>query len=319
MRVLIIGGTRFVGRHVAQEALTRGHEVVLFNRGQTNPELFPEALRVRGNRRSGGLAQLSGQTFDAVFDTAPYHPDDVAASATIAAGVRHYCLISSISVYRDPVPKHADESAPVWMLAGPLPQEFSTPEEYGALKAQCEIKAQEMYDDRALIVRPGLVAGPYDYTDRLTSWLRRLAARDVVLAGEPDQPIQLIDVRDLAFWLVGAAESRTGGVFNATGPAQPISFADLLATAADVCGSQPRIVWAGDSFLGERDLALPLWIPRSDHAFFEMSNARALGAGLSLRPLTETLLDVKAWDDSRSPREEPALTAAMEDALLAEL
>jgi nucleoside-diphosphate-sugar epimerase len=308
VRLLVIGGTRFVGRYIAQQALARGHNLVLFNRGQTNPELFPEATKIRGDRQAGGLDQLAGEAFDAVFDTAPYHPDDVAASAAIAPGVDRYCLVSSISVYRDPVARYADETAPVWVLPGPLPQGFSTPEEYGALKAQCEIKATEMYGDRAFIVRPGLVVGPHDYTDRLTSWLRRLASRH-----------EVIDVRDLAVWMIRAAEERISGVYNAVGPEQPISFADLLTAGVEICRSEPGIVWAGDRFLSEREVALPLWIPRADHAFFELSKGRALAAGLALRPLAQTLADVKAWDDQRSDREEPPLSDTQEDALLAEL
>ena len=308
-----------MGRAIVQEALARGHEVVMFNRGRTNPSLFPEARTVRGDRTRGDLAQLSEHAFDAVFDTAAYHPHDVDATAAIADGVGCYCVVSSLSALRDPVPRGADETAPVWMPTGPLPAQFTTPEEYGLLKAQSEIRARAIYGDRALIVRPGIVVGPHDYTDRLTSWLRRLATRDVVLAADAGQPIQLIDARDLAAWMIDAAASRAAGVFNATGPDHPIVFSDLLATAAEVCRSRARVVWAGDAFLEQRGLELPLWIPRADHAFFTVSNARALAAGLTLRPLAETLADVKAWDDARPEHEPPGLPDAREDALLAEL
>jgi len=311
VRILVIGGTRFVGRYIAQEALSRGHQLVLFNRGRTNPDLFPEATHVRGDRKTGGLELLAGQSFDAVFDTAAYHPDDVSATASLASQVAHYSLVSTVSVYRDPVARLADETAPLWTLDGPLPSEFSTVEEYGGLKAQCEVKASQIYAERALIIRPGLIIGPHDYTDRLTSWIRRLHHRKALLAGEADQPIQVIDVRDLAEWMIRVAESHVSGVYNAVGPEKPITFKDLLASAAEAIGASARVVWAGDRFLAGHAVALPLWLPRRDHSFFELSSARALASGLTFRDLTHTLNDVKVWADSRLSRDaRDALPAA---------
>jgi 2'-hydroxyisoflavone reductase len=318
VRVLIIGGTRFVGRHLAQQALARGHASVLFNRGHTGAELFPEADHVRGDRRAGGLDQLAGERFDVVFDTSAYHPDDVAATAPLATGVGRYVLVSTASVYRDPIPRHADETAAVWTLPNPLPREFSTPEEYGGLKAACEASAKALYGDRTLIVRPGLVVGPHDYTDRLTSWIRRMQTREVLLAGEPDQPVQLIDARDLADWMIRAAAAGASGVFNAVGPQRPLTFRALLARAATVLKVDAQVVWAGDRFLTDHDTVLPLWIPRADHAFFEISNASALAAGLVLRPITDTLSDVATWADTR-PNDEADAVGDREDELLAEL
>ncbi|MDQ2894074.1 MAG: NAD-dependent epimerase/dehydratase family protein [Actinomycetota bacterium] len=319
MRVLVIGGTRFVGRHLTHAALARGHDVVLFNRGQTNAELFPEAVTVHGDRRAGGLDQLFGESFDAVFDTAAYYPDDVIATAAIAPGVAHYALVSTVSVYRDPLSRHADETSPLWEIQEPLPKSFATPEEYGALKARCEAKAAEIYSGRALIVRPGLIIGPHDYTDRLTSWLRRLSTRDSVLGGEADQPLQLIDVRDVAEWMIQAAEAGVRGIFNAVGPDIATSFADFISIAASVCGADVRVVWAGDRFLGDHDVAVPLWIPREDHPFFELANARARAAGLSLRPLDTSIADVKVWNDARPGHSELTLSTAREDELLGKL
>lgn len=319
MRVLVIGGTRFVGRHLTHAALARGHDVVLFNRGQTNAELFPEAVTVLGDRRAGGLDQFSGESFDAVFDTAAYHPDDVTATAAIAPGVAHYSLVSTVSVYRDPLSRHADETSPMWEIQEPLPRSFATPQEYGALKARCEAKAAEIYSGRALIVRPGLIIGPHDYTDRLTSWLRRLSTRGSVLGGEADQPLQLIDVRDVAEWMIQAAEAGVRGIFNAVGPVKATSFADFISIAASVCGANVRVVWAGDRFLADHDVALPLWIPREDHPFFELANARARAAGLSLRPLDTSIADVKVCDDAQPDHGEPTLPAAREDELLQKL
>lgn len=319
MRILIIGGSRFLGRFLAQAALSRGHEVVLFNRGQTNPGLFPEAAHVRGDRRAGGLQRLAGQEFDAVFDTSAYHPSDVLATELLTHGIGHYSLVSTTSVYRDPVPKCAGETAPLFTISGPVPAEFSTPEVYGALKALCEGATSQLYGERALVVRPGLIVGPHDYTDRLTSWIRRIRTRDVVIAGEPNQPLQLIDVRDLADWMMRAAESMLSGIYNAVGPATPLTVADLITTIAVAAGTNPKVVWTGHDFLEEREIALPLCIAREHYALFGLSNARAIASGLTLRSLKETISDVKAWDDGRAASDElSGLPAACEDALLRE-
>jgi 2'-hydroxyisoflavone reductase len=319
MRVLIIGGSRFLGRCLAEAVLSRGHELVLFNRGQTNPGLFPQASHVRGDRHAGGLHRLAGTTFDAVFDTSAYHPADVLATAVLAPGIEHYALVSTVSVYRDPVPACADETAPRFTLSGAIPRQFSTPEEYGALKALCEDAASQIYGERALLVRPGLIIGPHDYTDRLTSWMRRIGSRKEVVAGDAAQPLQLVDVRDVADWMMRAAEARVAGVYNVVGPGSSMTFADFVVTIADATAEAARVVWTGDDFLQEREIALPLWIPRKDHAFFELSNARAVATGLTFRSLAETVADVQAWDDGRAGSDDPGpLPAAREDELLRE-
>jgi nucleoside-diphosphate-sugar epimerase len=319
MRVLILGGSRFLGRFLAQAALARGHDLVLFNRAQTNPELFPEATHVRGDRRAGGLEKLVGQEFDLAFDTSAYYPADIDGTRPLASSIAHYSLVSSISVYRDPVSAYADETAPLFTLKGPIPKEFSTPEEYGALKALCEGATSEIYGERALVVRPGLVIGPYDYTDRLTSWIRRIAGRRTVIAGEPDQPLQLIDVRDLADWMMRAAESQLAGIYNALGPEAPMTFADFVAATAAATQSTADVVWAGDEFLEEREVMLPLWVARKDRAFFQLSNTRAVADGLRFRSLQETVSDVRAWRDEQPGGIDPdSLPTVREDELLRE-
>ena len=214
MKLLVLGGTQFVGRAVTEIALERGHELTLFHRGRTNPDLFPEAEHLHGDR-DHDLAALEGRSFDAVVDTSGYVPRAVRASVDALADT-HYVFVSTISVYAD-FARGPDEESPVHLRG----------DGYGELKAACERELPE----GALIVRPGLIVGPHDPTYRFTYWVDRLARGGDVVAPEPrDAFVQLIDVRDLADWLVRAAEERLGGVFNAVGPAEPLTMHELLET-----------------------------------------------------------------------------------------
>jgi 2'-hydroxyisoflavone reductase len=322
MRVLIIGGTRFIGRHIAQAALDRGHQLTLFNRGQTNAHLFPEAEHVRGDRHQDGLAAVSGRQFDAIIDSSAYFPGDVELAGQLAASTSHYSLISSLSVYRDPVVPGSDESAPVWELKPPIPDEYSSPETYGGLKVLCERTAHQLFAGRALAVRAGIAVGPHDYTDRFTYWPRRIDEGGPVLAATPDQPVQFIDVRDLATWVLDTAERRVTGTFNATGPAHPLTMAEFLAACRDTTGGDATPVWTGDRFLLDHGLEpwedLPFWLPSDLAAFCQIDTSAAQAAGLRIRPLAETIRDVFAWDQSRpaDERGEP-LTRSRERELLA--
>ena len=220
MRLLILGGTKFLGRHAAVEALRHGHELTLFNRGQTDAEAFPEAERITGDR-DGGLDGLEGRNFDAVIDTSGYVPRVVRASAELLHGhTKLYLFVSTISVYAgfgEPV----DEESAVGTLADETVEEV-TGDTYGPLKALCEAAVQDVYGDRAAIVRPGLIVGPYDPTDRFTYWVRRVADGGEVLApGRPERMTQVIDARDLASFLLDLAEGLQGGVYNATGEPTP--------------------------------------------------------------------------------------------------
>jgi uncharacterized protein YbjT (DUF2867 family) len=210
MRILVLGGTQFLGRHVVEHALGDGHDVTLFNRGQTRPELFPEVERLRGDR-DGALDELRGRDFDAVVDTSCYVPRIVRETIEALGDVGHYTFVSSISVYAD-VSTPPDESSPVKALNEPT-EEWR--EAYGELKAQCEDVVRERYPD-AFVVRPGLIVGPWDPTGRFTYWPERLAEGGRVLAAAPvDADAQVIDVRDLASWIVRAAEDRLAGTINA--------------------------------------------------------------------------------------------------------
>jgi 2'-hydroxyisoflavone reductase len=320
MRLLIVGGTRFVGRHIAQAALERGHEVTLFNRGVTAPDLFPGAERVRGDRHAGGLAALADRRFDAIVDPSAYFPADVEAAAGVRAD--RYVLISSGSVYADPVAPGSDEGAPIHELGGPVPATIDSAEAYGALKVLCERTAERRFPGRTLVLRPGLVAGPLDPTERFAYWPRRVARGGRVLAAEADQPVQFIDARDLAAWAVAAVEEGTVGVFNTVGPAEPLTMAGLLETCAAVTGSPAEPVWTGDAFLLDHGVEpwgdLPLWLPADAAGFLAVDAARARAAGLRTRPPADTIADVVRWDAARDPAERrDAMPTDREHALLA--
>lgn len=239
MRLLVLGGTLFLGRHVVEAALARGHEVTLFNRGLTAPGLFPEAEHVAGDR-DGGLDALRGRGFDGVVDTLRDDPRLVgAAAALLGPAVERYCFVSSISVY-------ADLSRPGWDERSPLREEG---DDYGARKARCERAVEAAVGDRALLLRPGLIVGPWDPTNRFAYWATRLARGGEILApGPPELPVQVIDARDLAGWTVRALEEGRAGVFNAVGPAYPLTLRDVLAGYGPTPpGSRPRESHRGSS------------------------------------------------------------------------
>ncbi|MGZ4319339.1 MAG: NAD-dependent epimerase/dehydratase family protein [Gaiellaceae bacterium] len=295
MRLLLLGGTKFLGKHIAASALASGHEVTLFTRGETNPGLFPDAEHLRGDR-DGNLAAIEGREWDAVVDTSGYVPRIVGASARLLAGaVERYVFISSVSVYAD-FAEPRDESSPVAVLEEPT-EEFRGPA-YGALKALCEAEVERALPGRALLVRPGLIVGPDDPTDRFTYWPQRARRGGEILApAPPERPVQFIDVRDLAEWMVRMAEAETTGVFNATGRPGEVTFGALLET----CGAE-EVTWVDEAFLVEQGagewMELPLWISPADRAWrdFQLVDvSRALAAGLTFRPLAETVRDVPEW------------------------
>lgn len=309
MKLLILGGTVFLGRALVDAALARGHEVTLFNRGQHNPELYPQVEKLRGDR-DGDLSALAGRRWDAVIDTSGYVPRIVRASAELLApNVEHYSFISSISVYSDNSQPGMDEGGPTGVLEDPATEEVGP--NYGPLKAACERTAEETMPGKVLNVRAGLIVGPHDRSDRFTYWPVRVArGGDVLAPGRPERVAQLIDVRDLAEWNVRMAESRTAGVYNVTGPQQPLPMGTLLETCKAVSGSDARLVWVDDAFLLEHEagawMELPLWIPESRTemvGFMRVSCARALADGLTYRPLAETVRATLEWNATR-PAEE---------------
>jgi 2'-hydroxyisoflavone reductase len=318
MKLLILGGTMFLGRHAVDAALAAGHEVTIFTRGQTNPELFPEVEHLQGDR-DGDLGALEGRRWDGVVDTSGYVPRILRASAELLRdAVDRYVFVSSISVYDD-FSRPIDESTPLAQLDDPATEEIE--EHYGALKAACEAVIEEVYGERGANVRAGLIVGPYDPTDRFTYWPRRLAAGgDVLGPGEPAAPVQFVDARDLAAWLVTLALEGPGGVFNATGPAEPLTFADFLERARTAIGSDANIVWVHGQKVLDADVQpwseLPLWLPGDEYAGMARADAqRARAAGLTFRPLEETVVDTLAWDRTVDG-DRPTLTQEKERAVL---
>jgi 2'-hydroxyisoflavone reductase len=317
MRLLVLGGTRFLGRAIVDAALERGDEVTLFNRGRTNPELFPEAEKLSGDR-ARDLSALAGRDWDAVVDVAGYHPPVVELSAAaLADQVGRYVFVSSISVYADHTVPPVEGAVVEELDGDPLANDD---ESYGARKAACERVVERVLGDRALIVRPGLIVGPHDPTDRFTYWPRRIAAGGRVVApAGPDEPVQFIDVRDLGSWIVAAAASGLGGTFNATG--ETLSFGELLEECRRVTGSDAEIVWLAGAALLEAGVepwtGLPLWLPAEYSAGHRVSVAKAVAAGLSFRPLADTIRDTLAWDHEREwPRAEGIGLAAEQEAAL---
>ncbi|MFN8476171.1 MAG: SDR family oxidoreductase [Anaerolineae bacterium] len=304
MRLLILGGTVFLGRALVDAALARGHEVTLFNRGQHNPDLYPDVEKLRGDR-DGDLTALAGREWDAVIDTCGYVPRIVRASAELLADhVGRYVFISTISVYADFSQDGPSEESPVGVIADETVEEVNG-ETYGPLKALCEAAVEAALPGRALIIRPGLIVGPHDPSDRFTYWPHRIAQGGEVLApAAQTMPVQIIDVRDLAEWTIRMVEDNRTGIYNATGPQDPLTFADVLDECRAVTGSDAHIVWVDEGFLLERGVApwmeMPLWIPPGEmSALARTSIRRALDAGLTFRPLTTIIQDTLVWDATR--------------------
>lgn len=290
MRLLVLGGTVFLGRAIVAEALARGHEVTLFNRG-THPAL-EGVTSLRGDRAGGELGALATGEWDSVIDTSGYVPRIVRASATLLAPrIGHYCFVSSVSVYAPgPAP---DESSPVATLEDPTVEDIGGGN-YGALKALCETAADAATDGRSLAVRPGLIVGPHDPTGRFTYWPHRFArGGDVLVFDRPDRPTQFVDVRDLAAWMVGACEAKITGPVNVTGSWTMGALVEACLARAPT-GTRP--VWVPEDRLVAREVGewmeLPLWIaPDSPEAasLASVDYRRATAAGLTLRPLADTV------------------------------
>jgi 2'-hydroxyisoflavone reductase len=293
VKLLVLGGTKFLGRAVVECALAGGHEVTLFNRGETNPELFPDVEKLRGDR-DGDLSALDGRSWDAVVDPSGYVPRVVRASAEALArnGVAHYVFVSSGSVYAD-VSVRVNEGSPVARLPDPTSEEVA--EHYGALKGLCEAAVADAFPGRCTNVRAGLIVGPHDPTGRFTYWPHRIArGGEVLLPGRPERRLQFIDVRDLAAWMLDLAERRVEGTFNATGPVPPLTMGELAETCRAVSGSDATFTWVDDEFLVERDVGewmeLPLWIASPEYRhFMDVDVSKAVATGLGFRPLEETV------------------------------
>jgi 2'-hydroxyisoflavone reductase len=299
VRLLVLGGTRFLGRATVQEALARGHEVTLFNRGESNPELFPEAEKLRGDRTDPEtLSVLRGREWDAVIDPSGFFPAVVGASAQLVAGAAgHYLFVSSVSVYASQASAN-DENSPLAELADmPRDRMLDDYSNYGALKALCEAAVSGVFGERHAIVRPGLIVGAHDPTGRFTYWPHRVArGGEVIAPGPPERTVQFVDVKDLGRFMVDLSERRATGSYNATHPG--LSMGELLETCREVSGSDAAFTWVPDRFLAEQGIGewmeLPLWIHDPNEAgMLDAVVTRAVEAGLTFRSLEDTVRDTR--------------------------
>jgi len=323
VRILIIGGTRFVGRHLVDAALARRHEVTLFNRGRSNPGLFPQVERITGDREKD-LGKLEGRIWDVAIDVVGYVPRLVRLSAeSLEGSVSRYVFISSISAYADFKKTGIDESYPLAKMPD-KPTDENDPETYGSRKAACEQIVRDIYGERALIVRPGLVVGPHDPSDRFAYWPVRVARGGAVLAPDkPEATTQIIDGRDLAEFVIKLTEDNASGIYNATGPDYPLTLGKILETSKQVSNSDANFRWASPEFLAQNNVQgwsdLPAWVPDDEEiGFSHLDVSKGIQAGLKFRPLEETIRDTLEWAQTRPADHEPraGLKAEREQELL---
>jgi 2'-hydroxyisoflavone reductase len=325
MRILVLGGTRFLGRHFVEQALDAGHRLTLLHRGRSGAHLFPQAEHLIADR-DGDLSVLDGRQWDVALDTSAYLPRQVrAAAAKLAGRVGIYQLVSTISVYPDFATPGIGEDAPRAVLPDPEVQavDGST---YGGLKALCEDAALAAFGNACLIARPGLLIGPHDPTERFTWWVRRVqAGGDVIAPGDPAAPVQFIDARDAAGWLLQQAEAGGRGICNLTGPVRPpgtpLTMGEFLRTAIEVLNPAAHLQWVEEAFLLDQAVVpwteLPVWVPADSAGVHQVDIGRAVAAGLSCRPLAQTLADTAAWAAGVAAKAGTGLAADREVALLA--
>lgn len=303
MKILVIGGTRFLGRHLVEIALTRGHEMTLFHRGNTNRGLFDDKVEELLGDRDSDLAQFENRTWDVVIDTCGYFPRIVTKSTEkLKDSVRQYVFISSISVYRDADTIGLDESAALRTIEDETIEEINE-DTYGALKALCEKAVQECFPGRTLIVRPGLIVGPHDPSDRFTYWVRRVAQGGEMLVPESEGfRTQLIDARDLSAWILDKVEETHTGVYHATGPKDDLAFPALLHELNRTFDQKADFVWMTEKFLLDNKVApwkeLPMWLVE-EKGIMAVNVSKVFSSGLVCRPVADIARDVLAWDKTR--------------------
>jgi 2'-hydroxyisoflavone reductase len=332
LRILILGGTGFTGPYQVRYALSRGHKVTTFNRGKTHPGELPNEVEQLIGDRNGKLEALKGRQWDVVIDNPTTLPAWVRDAAQILKGnVERYVFTSTISVYEDSK-KGPDENASLQKYDGPDPYKETLEamkaggyKTYGPLKALSEKEAEKWFPGKTLIIRPGLIVGPRDETDRFTYWPVRIDRGGEVLApGKPNDPVQFVDARDLAEWTIRVAENRETGIYNATGPAKPLGIGGMLDGIKETLKSNANFTWASEQFLTEQKVQawsdMPVWVGGED-GLTRASISRALAKGLTFRPLGETARDTLAWFKSlpqdRQSHLKAGLTAEREAEVLA--
>ncbi len=333
LKILVFGGTGFLGPGVIDAAVARGHVVSMFNRGKTNPTLYPNLEKLKGDRdpdKDEGIKALVDRKWDVVIDDTGYYPRMVKASATtLAPNVRQYIYVSSISAYASNATENADETAPLAKLEDPKVETMGDGYQfYGGLKALCEQAVSEALPGRATIVRPGFIVGPNDRTDRFTWWPVRVArGGEMIAPGAPTDPVQIIDVRDLGAWLVLLAEKNTIGTFNAVGPKGKLTMQQMIDACRAATKVDPKLTWISSDFMLEQgengDGQIPIWLPYTGEykGFHTWSNARAIKAGLTFRPILDTTRDTLAWfrslPDERQAKMGAGLSPEAEKRILA--
>ena len=307
LKILILGGTGFIGPWEVEAALAHGHEVTLFNRGKTKPDMFPDLERLKGDRdpdKDAGLGALDGREFDVVIDNSGYYPRHVKASAELLApNVKHYIYISSISAYKHTDVEGQDETAELATMEDPTVEEMGEGwVNYGPLKALCEQAAQEAMPGRVTVVRPGYIVGPGDHTYRFSYWpLRIREGGEVAVPGTPTDPIQIIDVRDLTEWIIHLAENKITGVYNGCGPDRVLTMGEAVEASKKAAGSDATFVWLGTGFMEtHEDVTFPIWTPFEGEykGFHTFSNANSIKAGLKFRPVADTVTALLEQFDS---------------------
>lgn len=304
MKILVIGGTRFYGRAFTELALAKGYDVTIFHRGESDSEHFTGATRVLGDRHDN-LEKLGEGTWDAVLDTCAFLPHSVTQLAEYLKGkVQQYVLVSSISVFADSTELGRTEDANLLALPDGEPADDFKAQNYGALKVLCEQAAETALPDQVTIVRPGLIVGPHDASNRFTYWATRVRkGGDVLVPGDGSSPIQFVDARDLAEFTLTLIENQAYGVFNATGPQQAYTIQDVIETAKSVSKSDANFIHVDEQWLVENEVGpwmeLPLWLPSEEgKAMMQMDVQKAVDAGLTFRSLEDTIQDTNAWYDS---------------------
>lgn len=318
MKILVLGGSRFLGRTFVEAAQRQNHEVTIFNRGNQN-DGFKDVEIITGDR-FGDLNELKNRYWDAVLDTSGFIPSSVLKSTELLKDrVKHYTFISSISVYKDWIQENLDETYPVYEMslkeANELSKNGVNYEYYGQFKALCEVVAENNIPGRVANIRAGQLVGPNDYTDRIPYWINRIAAGGKVLApGNPNRPVQMIDNKDLSNWILKLMTNETAGTFNATGPDYILTMKDFLDTCIKVTGSKAEVVWASEKFLLDNKVApwteMPLWVPEEYplepdlkepwKGAFTVNIFKAIESGLSFRPIKESLAEIYDWETKRS-------------------
>jgi 2'-hydroxyisoflavone reductase len=302
LKVLILGGTNFLGPHIVEELQQKGHEVTLFNRG-THDTSFLSNVEILQGDRDGDLQALENRHWDAVIDTSCHLPRHAKISSKILAkAAEHYTFISTIGVYENFHELNMDETYPLAKLEDETSEEVNE-KTYGALKASCEKIIENYFPNHSLIIRPGLIVGPRDPTHRFAYWpLRMIDGGEVLAPGESKQNLQFIDVRDLAKWVVTMVEMRKVGCYNATGPKLCLTFEELLKTCMQISRKQTSLTWVSEDFLiksGVQDWSeLPLWLSykRNMPGFLNVNIAKAVSAGLTFRPLSDTISSIITWE-----------------------